>query len=64
MEELTRHNVVEKDLKSDVAFVKERVENNIALRRMMKKRGVEFKILLEGIHKMNKSEERYKRRNK
>jgi DNA-damage-inducible protein D len=38
--ELTSHNVVEKDLKGDGAISKEHVDNNLAVRKMLKERGV------------------------
>jgi DNA-damage-inducible protein D len=38
--ELTSHNVTEKDLLGDEAIGKEHVENNVAVRKMLKKRGV------------------------
>jgi DNA-damage-inducible protein D len=39
--ELTRHNVIEKDLKGSSAMSKERVDNNVAVRKMLKERGVQ-----------------------
>jgi DNA-damage-inducible protein D len=39
--ELTSHNVVEKDLKGDEAISKEHVDNNAAVRKMLKERGVQ-----------------------
>ena len=39
--ELTSHNVVEKDLKGDTAISKEHVDNNNAVRKMLKERGVQ-----------------------
>jgi len=38
--ELTSHNVVEKDLKGEGAISKEHVDNNMAVRKMLKERGV------------------------
>jgi DNA-damage-inducible protein D len=38
--ELTSHNVVEKDLKGDHAISKEHIDNNLAVRKMLKERGV------------------------
>jgi len=38
--ELTSHNVTEKDLLGDQAIGKEHVENNVAVRKMLNKRGV------------------------
>jgi DNA-damage-inducible protein D len=39
--ELTSHNVLEKDLKGDDAISKEHVDNNLAVRKMLKERGVQ-----------------------
>ena len=39
--ELTSHNVVEKDLKGGTAISKEHIDNNIAVRKMLKERGVQ-----------------------
>jgi DNA-damage-inducible protein D len=39
--ELTSHNVIEKDLKGDEAISKEHVDNNTAVRKMLKERGVQ-----------------------
>ncbi len=38
--ELTSHNVLEKDLKGNGPITKEHVENNLAVRKMLEKRGV------------------------
>jgi len=38
--ELTSHNVTEKDLNGEVAIVKEHVDNNLAVRKMLNERGV------------------------
>lgn len=38
--ELTSHNVVDKDLKGDAQISKEHIENNKAVRAMLKDRGV------------------------
>ena len=38
--ELTSHNVIEKDLKGDESISKEHVDNNIAVRQLLNKRGV------------------------
>ena len=38
--ELTSHNVIEKDLKGEVPVTKEHVDNNLAVRKMLKERGV------------------------
>jgi DNA-damage-inducible protein D len=39
--ELTSHNVIEKNLKGDTAISKEHVDNNTAIRKMLKQRGVQ-----------------------
>ncbi|MBX9784200.1 MAG: DNA damage-inducible protein D [Chitinophagaceae bacterium] len=39
--ELTSHNVLEKDLKGDSSISKEHIENNVAVRKMLKERGVQ-----------------------
>ena len=39
--ELTSHNVVDKDLKGNTAISKEHVDNNLAVRKMLKERGVQ-----------------------
>lgn len=38
--ELTSHNVTEKDLKSEQQISKEHIDNNLAVRKMLKQRGV------------------------
>jgi DNA-damage-inducible protein D len=38
--ELTSHNVLEKDLKGDLAISNEHVENNLAVRRILEERGI------------------------
>lgn len=38
--ELTSHNVVDKDLKGDAQITKEHIDNNMAVRKMLKDRGV------------------------
>lgn len=43
--ELTSHNVVEKDLKGDAQISKEHIDNNIAVRDMLKQRGVKPEAL-------------------
>ena len=43
--ELTSHNVVEKDLKGEGLISKEHVDNNVAVREMLKKRGVKPETL-------------------
>jgi DNA-damage-inducible protein D len=44
--ELTSHNVIEKDLKGDTAISREHVDNNSAVRKMLKERGVQPEKLL------------------
>ncbi len=44
--ELTSHNVIEKGLKGDTAISKEHVDNNSAVRKMLKERGVQPEKLL------------------
>lgn len=39
--ELTSHNVVEKDLKGQIQIGKEHIDNNIAVRKMLRERGVQ-----------------------
>ncbi len=39
--ELTSHNVVEKDLKGNTDISKEHIDNNLAVRKMLKERGVQ-----------------------
>ena len=43
--ELTSHNVVEKDLHGEQPIAKEHTENNIAVRKMLKERGVQPEAL-------------------
>jgi DNA-damage-inducible protein D len=43
--ELTSHNVLEKDLQGSDAISKEHVDNNIAVRKMLKERGVQPEAL-------------------
>lgn len=38
--ELTSHNVVDKNLKGETQISKEHIDNNIAVRKMLKERGV------------------------
>ena len=38
--ELTSHNVIDKDLKGESQISKEHIDNNIAVRKMLKERGV------------------------
>lgn len=39
--ELTRYNIIEKKLKGDTAISKEHIDNNSAVRKMLKQRGVQ-----------------------
>jgi DNA-damage-inducible protein D len=39
--ELTSHNVIEKDLKGETSISKEHVDNNVAVRKILKERGVQ-----------------------
>ncbi len=43
--ELTSHNVVEKDLKGENAISKEHIDNNLAVRKILKERGVKPEAL-------------------
>jgi DNA-damage-inducible protein D len=43
--ELTSHNVVEKDLKGERSISKEHIDNNLAVRRILKERGVKPEAL-------------------
>ncbi len=38
--ELTSHNVVDKDIKGDAQITKEHIDNNLAVRKILDKRGV------------------------
>lgn len=38
--ELTSHNVIDKNLKGETAISKEHVDNNLAVRKILKERGV------------------------
>jgi DNA-damage-inducible protein D len=38
--ELTSHNVTDKDLKGEASITKEHSDNNLAVRKMLKERGV------------------------
>lgn len=40
-DELTKHNVIAKNLKNNKAISKEHIDNNIAVRKMLKERGVQ-----------------------
>jgi DNA-damage-inducible protein D len=39
--ELTRHNIIEKNLKGDTGISKEHIDNNSAVTKMLKQRGVQ-----------------------
>lgn len=43
--ELTSHNVVEKDLKGETSISKEHIDNNLAVRKMLRERGVKPEAL-------------------
>ena len=43
--ELTSHNVVEKDLKGENSISKEHIDNNLAVRKILKERGVKPEAL-------------------
>ena len=43
-EELTRHNVIAKCLKSKTTISKEHIENDFAVRKMLKERGVQPEV--------------------
>lgn len=43
-EELTRHNVIAKDLKSKTNISKEHIENDFAVRIILKERGVQPEV--------------------
>ncbi len=43
--ELTSHNVIEKDLKGEAPISNEHIENNLAVRKMLKERGVQPEAL-------------------
>ncbi len=54
--ELTNHNVVEKDLRGEGSISKEHVDNNLAVRKMLKERGVQPEALppAEDVKKVNR----------
>ena len=54
--ELTSHNVIEKDLKGQLQISKEHVDNNTAVRKMLKERGVQPENLsaLEDVKKVQR----------
>jgi DNA-damage-inducible protein D len=62
--ELTSHNVVEKDLKGDEAISKEHVDNNTAVRKMLKERGVQLEQLpaAENVKKLQRKLESEKKK--
>ena len=43
--EITSHNVIEKNLKGEPAISKEHIDNNLAVRKMLKERGVKPEAL-------------------
>ena len=43
--ELTSHNVIEKNLKGETPISKEHVDNNLAVRKMLRERGVQPEAL-------------------
>lgn len=43
--ELTSHNVIDKDLKGEQSISKEHIDNNLAVRKMLKERGVQPEAL-------------------
>lgn len=54
--ELTSHNVLDKDLKGDTAISKEHIDNNLAVRKMLKERGVRPEALpaVEDVKKLQR----------
>ena len=54
--ELTSHNVIEKDLKGEANISKEHIDNNLAVRKMLKERGVQPESLppVEDISKVKR----------
>lgn len=54
--ELTSHNVIDKNLKGELQISKEHIDNNIAVRKMLKERGVmpEKLLALEDIKKVQR----------
>ncbi len=61
--ELTSHNVIEKDLKGEMPISNEHVENNLAVRKMLKERGVQPEALppaedLKKVHRRIESEDK------
>ena len=55
--ELTSHNVIEKDLKGENLISKEHVDNNVAVRKMLRERGVKPEALppAEDVSKLKRS---------
>lgn len=43
--ELTSHNIIEKDMKGETPISKEHIDNNLAVRKMLKERGVQPEML-------------------
>ena len=43
--ELTSHNVIDKDLRGESHISKEHIDNNLAVRKMLKERGVQLEAL-------------------
>lgn len=62
--ELTSHNVIEKDLKGETAISKEHVDNNLAVRKMLRERGVKPESLppAEDIKKVQRKLENEEKR--
>ncbi len=54
--ELTSHNVIDKDLRGEAPISKEHVDNNLAVRKMLKERGVQPEALphAEDVKKVNR----------
>lgn len=54
--ELTSHNVTEKDLKGEISISREHIDNNLAVRKILKERGVKPEALppAEDISKLKK----------
>jgi len=45
--ELTNHNVVEKDLKGETSILQERVDNNLAVQKLLIERGVNVRTRID-----------------
>lgn len=54
--ELTNHNVIDKDLRGEAPISKEHIDNNLAVRKMLKERGVQPEALppAEDVKKVNR----------